>query len=210
VTRAANNPKLPTFVAPMLAKPGKPFDSDDYLFEIKWDGTRMLAYIDRDGYRLVNRHGRDRTEPYPELGFLRQFPAGTILDGEMVVLENGKPHFGQLLAREQTRASLKVRMLARYLPATYVVFDLLYVSYKSLLDQPLEKRRAKLRRLLDDRRPARIVLSEGIVGQGRAFFEHVSHEGLEGVVAKKLDSRYLPGQRAGTWIKIKPGQACRS
>jgi ATP-dependent DNA ligase len=189
----------------MLAKPGRPFDSDDYLFEIKWDGTRMLAYIEEDGYRLVNRHGRDRTEQYPELGFLRHFPAGTILDGEMVVLVDGKPHFGKLLSREQTRASLKIRMLARSLPATYVAFDLLYARYEPLLDQPLQKRQARLRKLLEDQGPSRVVLSEGVAGQGRAFFEEVCRHGLEGVVAKNLESRYLAGKRSGDWIKIKPG-----
>jgi len=198
--------RLPAFVAPMLAKPGKPFDSDDFLFEIKWEGTRMLAYIEKSGYRLINRHGRHRTEQYPELGFLGHFPAGTILDGEMVVLVDGKPDFGKLLAREQTRASLKVRMLARYLPATFVAFDLLFGSYQSIMDQPLLKRRARLRTLLKNQRTGRIALSEGIVGQGRAFFEQVCQEGLEGVVAKRLDSLYLPGKRAGNWIKIKPGR----
>ena len=74
-------PPLPAFVAPMLAQPGVPFDSDEHLFEIKWDGTRMLAFVSGDGYRLVNRHRRERTEQYPECAFLAQAPAGTILDG---------------------------------------------------------------------------------------------------------------------------------
>ena len=199
------NRELPRLVAPMLAKPGKPFDSDDFLFEIKWDGTRMLAYSDRHGYRLVNRHGHERTGQYPELELLRKFPPGTILDGEMVVLVNGKPDFGKLLSREQTCASLKIRMLARALPATYVAFDLLYARYEPLLDQPLEKRRARLRKLLEGQALSSVVLSEGVVGQGRAFFEQVCRYGLEGVVAKRLESRYLPGKRAGDWIKIKPG-----
>jgi ATP-dependent DNA ligase len=199
--RTVLHQQLPRFVAPMLAKAGRPFDSDEYLFEIKWDGTRMLAYVDRAGYRLVNRHGHDRTEQYPEFAFLKQCPPGIILDGEVVVLVAGKPDFSKLLAREQTRTLLKIRMLTQALPATYVAFDLLYTGYEPLLDQPLQRRRAKLRKLLEDRGTARMVLSEGVVGEGRAFFEEICREGLEGVVAKRLDSRYLTGRRTSAWIK---------
>jgi ATP-dependent DNA ligase len=210
MNRKALAQQLPHFVAPMLAKPGRPFDSVDYLFEIKWDGTRMLAAIDRDGYRLVNRHGRERTEQYPEFGFLRQLPAGTLLDGEMVVLVGGKPAFGKLLTREQTQDPLKVRMLARSLPAVYVVFDLLYANYEPLLDLPLEERRELLEKLVEDQQESGIVYSTGVVGQGRAFFEKVCREGLEGVVAKRRGSRYRPGKRTDAWIKIKPWHGAES
>jgi hypothetical protein len=90
----------------MLAKRGVPFDSPEHLFEIKWDGTRALAFVESRGYRLVNRHR------YPELGFLAQLPAGTVLDGEVVVLRQGKPDFGLLLSRNHARAPLKIRSLA--------------------------------------------------------------------------------------------------
>jgi bifunctional non-homologous end joining protein LigD len=206
MSRKAIGDQLPSFVAPMLAQPGMPFDSDEHLFEIKWDGTRMLAYVDRNGYRLVNLHGHDRTEQYPEFTFLKHYPPGVILDGEVVVLVAGKPDFGKLLVREQTRASLKIRMLAHALPATYVAFDLLYARYESLMDQPLQRRRARLRQLLENRGQVGMVLSEGVVGEGRAFFERVCQERLEGVVAKRLDSCYRPGQRGRAWTKIKPAR----
>ena len=92
--------ELPRFVSPMLAKPGDPFDSHEHLFEIKWDGTRVLAFVDSNRYRLVNRHRADVTDRYPELGFFNDLPAGTILDGEIVVLRQGKPDFGLLLSRK--------------------------------------------------------------------------------------------------------------
>src|SRR5207249_12202150 len=79
-------PELPRFVPPMLAKPGAPFDSSEHLFEIKWDGTRVLAFVESHNYRLVNRHRADVTERYPELKFLNDLSAGTVLDGEVVVL----------------------------------------------------------------------------------------------------------------------------
>src|SRR5947208_6748640 len=82
--------ELPRFVPPMLAKPGLPFDSSEYLFEIKWEGTRVLAFVERGGHRLVNRHRADVTDRYPELGFLSSLPAETVLDGEVVVLRQGQ------------------------------------------------------------------------------------------------------------------------
>ena len=123
-----SQPTLPAFVPPMLAKKGKPFDSGEHLFEIKWDGTRMLAFVEGDDYRLVNRHRAERTLQYPELACLSQLPAGVILDGEVVVFHEGRPDFRRLLSRDQAGAPFKIRLSARRLPATYVVFDLLFES----------------------------------------------------------------------------------
>ena len=195
-------PELPRFVPPMLAKSGDPFDSPEHLFEVKWDGTRVLAFVESRGYRLVNRHRADVTERYPELGFLNDLPTGIVLDGEVVVLRQGKPDFSLLLSRNQARASLKIQSLARTIPATYIVFDLIYHRFESLLALPLWARRQRLERVVRACANSRLVFSEGIVGSGRAFFEAVCRQGLEGVVAKRLDGRYRPGRRA--WIKIKP------
>jgi ATP-dependent DNA ligase len=186
----------------MLAKPGVPFDSPEHLFEIKWNGTRVLAFVDSRAYRLVNRHRVDVTDRYPELGFLDHLPAGTILDGEIVVLRQGKPDFRLLLSRNQARTPLKIQSLARTFPATYVVFDLLYLRFKPLLALPLWARRQRLEAVVRACANPGLVFSEGIVGSGRAFFEAVCRKELEGVVAKHLDGRYRPGRRA--WIKIKP------
>src|SRR5262249_28017573 len=156
----------------------------------------MLAFVSGDGYRLVNRHRRERTEQYPECAFLAQAPAGTILDGEMVVLHGGLPDFRRLLSRDQARRPLTIRLLARSLPATYVVFDLLYCRYQSLLTEPLQQRRARLQQLVHEIGQPALVLSEGIVGAGTAFFRQACRLGLEGMVAKQLASRYRPGRRS--------------
>ena len=193
---------LPRFVPPMLAKPGVPFDSPEHLFEIKWEGTRVLAFVEKGGCRLVNRRRVDVTDRYPELEFLSNLSAGIALDGEVVVLRQGKPDFGLLLSRNQTRAPFKIRTLARTFPATYVVFDLLYERFEPLLALPLVARRQRLQALVCDCANPRLVHSEGVIGQGRAYFEAACREGLEGVVAKRLDGRYRPGRRV--WIKIKP------
>jgi DNA ligase D-like protein (predicted ligase) len=195
--------ELPRFIPPMLAQPGEPFDSDDYLFEIKWDGTRALAFTDEGSYRLVNRRRLDMTARYPDFDFLRNLPAGTVLDGEMVVLKKGRPDFGLLESREQARTPMRIRNLARTSPATYIVFDLLYENYKPLLRRPLSERRERLAELLRHIQHPRLILSEAVSGRGKAFFEEVCRQNLEGVVAKRLQSRYLPGARTEAWFKIK-------
>src|SRR5207237_10870568 len=107
---------LPAFVPPMQAKPGSAFDSDEFLFEIKWDGTRTVCFIDQGTYRLVNRRRIDMTERYPEFGYLGDLPPGTILGGEMIVLKDGKPDFASLMSRDQARSPLKIRTNSRSTP----------------------------------------------------------------------------------------------
>lgn len=196
---------LPSYIQPMLAQIGEPFDSERHLFEIKWDGTRTLCFVEKGAYRLVNRRRIDMTERYPEFEHLARLPSGTVLDGEMVVLRDGKPDFSLLQSREQARSALKFRTLARTQTATYVVFDLLVDRGRSLLEHPLSERRRLLEERLADWRPEHVVLSTGVVGQGKALFREAVAQGLEGIMAKRLDSAYLPGQRTDAWIKIKRG-----
>jgi bifunctional non-homologous end joining protein LigD len=196
---------LPRFIPPMLAKAGKPFDSTDFLFEVKWDGTRCLCFVDDRGLRLVNRRQFDLTHRYPELAHLAKLPSGTVLDGELVVLKEGKPDFGALQSREHSRSPRKIALLAKTVPATYIVFDLLYEAGKPLLNEPLTMRRERLERLLTNSGLRNVVLSEGVIGAGHRLFEETTKADLEGVVAKRLNSRYLPGKRTDAWIKIKRG-----
>jgi bifunctional non-homologous end joining protein LigD len=205
-----SEPLLPAFIQPMLAVSAKPFDDANFLFEIKWDGIRMLAFIDTHAYRLINRHGTDTTARYPEFDFLAQLPSGTVLDGEMVVLRNGQPDFVLVQSRDKTRSSLKIRTLSRAEPATFMAFDLLYENYNSLVDYPLLERRQRLERFLDRCHHPRLVFSPGVVGQGQALFAAACGQNLEGIMAKRLTSRYRPGQRSRAWIKIKPPSAIPS
>ncbi len=89
------------------------FDSPDYLFEVKWDGMRALAFVDREGQRIVSRHGNDLTEQFPELACLAKLRPGTELDGELIVLRDGRPDLSLLATRHQVRAPQKIRV---YLP----------------------------------------------------------------------------------------------
>ncbi|MCA8959553.1 MAG: hypothetical protein KDC38_03525 [Planctomycetes bacterium] len=108
-----------------------------------------------------------------------------------------------MLQREQARGDRRAAQLAREIPATYLLFDLLYVDGEPILDLPLVERRDRLRTLLEAHPDPRLILSDGVIGPGLSYFEQAQAARLEGVVAKKLSSRYVPGQRADTWIKIK-------
>jgi DNA ligase D-like protein (predicted ligase) len=194
---------LPAFIPPMLAKLGTPFDSESYSFEIKWDGTRTLAFIESDSYRLVNRRRILISDRYPEFEVIQKLPSGTVVDGEMVVLSNGKADFQRLMAREQSQNPLKIRVLSRSMPATYIVFDLLYDAYQPIMALPFHLRREKLKSLIGRVRSPRLLVSATVIGDGKNFFQAVCAQGMEGVVAKRLASPYLPGKRADAWIKIK-------
>ncbi len=188
----------------MLAYLSAPFDSPDHLYEVKWDGTRCLLFLERGRLRLQNRRLRDITYRYPEFSHLSEvFPQdGVVLDGEIVVLKEGRPHFASLQEREHTRSKEKIRLLSRSLPATYIVFDLLYLGYKPLLNLPLIRRREYLQKLLPQ--DPYLVESEYVLNRGLDFFAAVCQRGLEGVMAKDIRSPYLPGQRSHYWLKFKP------
>ena len=123
-----------------------------------------MAFVDHGGYRLVNRRRVDVTDRFPEFEFLNNLPAGTALDGEVVILRQDKPDFKLLLSRNQTRAPFRIKILARTFPATYVVFELLYDRFESLLPLPLLARRHRLQALIQDFTNPRLVHSEGIIG----------------------------------------------
>lgn len=198
--------KLPDFIRPMLAKIGKPFSSDEHYFEIKWDGTRALAFIEGGDYRLLNRKRRSRKDAYPELALLAGLPAGTVLDGEISVLVDGRPEFAAMLQREQAVRPARVRALTRTLPAAYVVFDVLYRDGRPVMDLALSERREILAEVLAGHEDPRLIRSQGVTGDGLTFFEEACRRQLEGIVAKRLASRYLPGKRTDAWLKIKRTQ----
>jgi DNA ligase D-like protein (predicted ligase) len=198
---------LPEFIAPMLAKIGRePFDSDKHLFEIKWDGTRALAFVEGGGYRLRNRRKRDIEPTYPELAFLAGIEPGAVLDGEICVLRDGRPDFSGMLEREQARTATRGRELARALPATYIVFDLLYRAHDPVMAQPLLERREQLREIVAACGDPRLLFSDGVLGAGVQLFEQLRAQELEGMIAKRIDSRYRPGERTDAWLKIKPAK----
>ena len=188
---------------PMLAVPAAPFDSPEYVFEIKWDGVRALAAVEADGWRLWGRGLSDYTARYPELAVLRQWPAGTLVDGELVVLRAGRADLARLLQRHHLVDPLKIRQAPRWCPVHYIPFDLLYHAGRCLLQEPLVRRQELLRAVGAARPVPGVLFAAGVEGCGRACYAAAIAQGHEGVMAKALASTYRPGQRSTSWRKIK-------
>jgi ATP-dependent DNA ligase len=191
----------------MLAVPSEPFDSPEYLFEVKWNGIRALAATEGGQWQLWGRDLADYRGRYPELEGLRRLPAGTVLDGELVLLPRGLPDLDALLARHHRVGPAAIEQLGQSQPVTYVVFDVLAAGGHDLFGQPLQRRRAILQELLADLQEPRVVFSEGVRGKGKAFFTQAVAQGQEGVMAKHVASRYQPGRRSAAWKKIKPARS---
>ncbi len=198
---------LPTFIPPMLAVLVEPFESDRHLYEVKWDGFRSLAFVDAGGVRLAGRRQTDFTARFPELiAPLAKLPKGTLLDGEIVHLTDGKPDFQALLRRERSWTGTPSPH-RRHPPVTFVAFDLMYESFASIMPAPLTERRARLSTVITSALGPRLALSDGHVGGGLALLDHAAAMGLEGVMAKRLDGPYEPGGRSGSWAKFKRRQS---
>src|SRR5207249_1212802 len=145
---------------PMLAVRAEPFDSSEYLFEVKWNGIRALAARHRQGWDLWGRERADYRSRYPEMQVLAALPPGTILDGELVLLSQGLPDLEAILARHQLRQPAKIEHACQQQAVSYVVFDLLAHQGRSLLGQPLQARRALLQDVLACWQNPRVPFSE--------------------------------------------------
>jgi bifunctional non-homologous end joining protein LigD len=190
---------------PMLAVPAAPFDSAEFSFEIKWDGIRALAAVETGGWRLWGRERADYTARYPELDVLRRLPAGTLVDGELVALDDdGRPDLARLLRRHGLTDPWRIGQARRWCAVGYVVFDVLYAAGRCLLHEPLARRREVLAELCHRLAAPAVAFSESVVGVGTALYEAALARGQEGVLAKHLGSPYRPGRRWAAWRKIKP------
>jgi bifunctional non-homologous end joining protein LigD len=179
------------------------FSSDDWVFELKYDGFRLAGFGGAGRAELRYRSGLDPTPHYPELtSALRALPVPElVLDGEIVVLDGeGKPDFHRLATRAQVHRSSEIQRAALATPVTYVVFDLLGAAGFDLRGLPLLVRKSLLARLLPAIGP--LKFAEHIASQGEALLAQVVARGLEGVVAKRADSPYRP-TRSRDWLKIK-------
>ena len=177
----------------MLATPWPaPFDDPGWIFELKWDGVRCLLSVD-ETVQLTSRAGNNMTARYPELAGL-DLPPAIVLDGEIVALDDsGRPSFELLQSRMSTTP-----VGSSPVPVTYVAFDLLYDG-ESLLQVPLERRWERLSELL---LPAPVVTADRFSGVSGPIWQFVLDRDLEGIVAKRLGSSYVPGNRSPDWRKI--------
>ena len=187
--------KVSDFIKPMLAKEtSEPFDDKGWLFEIKWDGYRAIAEKKKNSISLYSRNGLNFKSTYPIIvDQLNSIKVDAVLDGEIVVLgEDGRPDFQflQHYSENQNR------------PIQYCVFDLLQLNGKDTTSLPLIDRKELLKQIIPEENPV-IKYSDHIVEKGKSFFQVSTEKDLEGIMAKKMDSKYYPGKRTTDWLKIK-------
>ncbi|WP_418790265.1 non-homologous end-joining DNA ligase [Phosphitispora sp. TUW77] len=188
---------------PMLATSASPFNSPEYIFEVKWDGFRCLAYFDDDKTVLQSRNRLDFSNKFPELGQIHRLVARhpAIIDGEIIIMENGKPSFYELQKRGWTSDDRSIARKSAAKPATYVAFDILFAGEEILTGVPLIERKEILKGIVEP--DDRLFVSEGIPEKGREIYHACIKQDLEGVIGKKSDSLYYPGRRTQYWKKFK-------
>jgi len=179
----------------------EPFDSREHRFEVCWDGLRTLAFITPQGLELRDRRGRDMLPLFPELAGLEgALDHDSVVDGEVAICDaQGRPDADALALRLQGRRTGSTARAARS-PAVFIAYDLLYLRGAPLLLQPLTRRQAALRE--NARRIPRLCLPDVVEHDGIAFFDAAADRGLSGIIAKREDSRYVPGSRSPDWLVI--------
>ncbi len=189
--------------APMLiAQQMEAFDHPDWLYELKLDGFRCLAYVDNGVVDFRNKRNMRMLPRFPELRDIgRNIEKRCILDGEIVIMTNGVPDFYRLQKRTLLTDRFKIEMEAMRHPASYVVFDCIYAADKEQIWTPLKARKEQLARLVQE--GPKIAVSRYIEGSGVALYHAAESKKLEGVVAKRKDSLYLMGKRTKDWVKFK-------
>lgn len=192
-------------ISPMLiAENVAPFADDRYLYEMKWDGERCIAYLDPTGETELRNKRQVRMLPkVPELAEIhRQVKNRCILDGELMCLVGGKPNFEAIQRRSLMSNRYKIELEAQRFPATYVAFDCLYYDGEDLTMQPLTERKKILVKAVTE--SERLAISRVFdAGQALALFQIAKEQGLEGIVAKRKESLYFQGKQTRKWLKIK-------
>lgn len=189
-------------ISPMLLYQVEPFDDEDYIYELKLDGIRCLAYLDAENTTLKNKRNKDVTDIYPELsGIHKCAKKKCILDGELVIFKDEKPDFYSLQARSLKNDPFKIKLAAKKLPVQFVAYDMIYIDGERITDKPLMERKKLMAENLSESKD--LSISRFIEKEGIAFFELAKKQGLEGIVAKKKDGKYYIGKRTREWVKIK-------
>ncbi len=194
----ADAPSAIQFIAPMLASSArKIFDDPDWVYEIKWDGYRILATIENGTVHLYSRNGLSYNHTFPAIATaLGAIPHDVILDGEVVVIDTtGRPNFGALQNYgRDTPGELR-----------YYIFDMLYLNGHRMLELPLVQRKSLLPELLAEFQglSGPVQYCDHVIGAGKELYTQAMDDKMEGVIAKKADSLYHPGYRSEQWLKIK-------
>ncbi len=190
-------------ISPMLLGEEKqPFDDSDSIYELKLDGIRCIAYLEKGKVTLRNKRNKDITALYPELADIHKCAKKRcILDGELVAFTGGKPDFYAVQRRSLMTDGFKIGIASRQKPVQFVAYDILYVGKERITDKPLLYRKEILSQTVAE--GYNLSLSRYIEGRGTDFFRLTKEQNLEGIVAKKKDGLYHIGRRTRDWIKIK-------
>jgi len=191
-------------VKPMLiGTEGQPFDSEEYIYELKLDGERCIAYLDSDKTILKNKRNILMLPKVPELENIHEnVNVRCILDGELAVIKDGKPDFFEIQKRSMMSNPFKIDMAAKKYPACFTAFDILYYKNRQVTDLPLTERKELLQKAVKSEN-GRFAVSRFIEKNGVGFYNLAKQQELEGIVAKRKDSRYYFDRRTKDWIKIK-------
>ncbi|MDF2961531.1 MAG: ligase [Paenibacillus sp.] len=175
----------------------------NWIYQIKWDGVRILTYFDGTDCRLYNRRINERTYHYPEIYNVSAYSNAQsfILDGEVIALAaDGQPSFNEVMRRDGLRRMERVQHVMQEVPVYYMVFDILFLNGNWINQQPLDHRMNILRNIITPNENVQIVTSHS---SGNQLFQLMREKGMEGIVCKKLDSTYAAGGKDNRWIKVK-------
>ena len=191
-------------IKPMLiGAESEAFDSHEYIYELKLDGERCIAYLDSSETELRNKRNVKMLQKVPELSDVhKHIKKRCILDGELAVIKDGKPDFFEIQRRSLMSNPLKIELASRRYPASYIAFDILYYEDHAISGLPLIERKELLQSVVEKETPA-FAISRFIEEHGIAYYDLVEKQGLEGIVAKYKDSKYYFDKRTRDWIKIK-------
>ncbi|WP_395019572.1 DNA ligase [Robinsoniella peoriensis] len=191
-------------VEPMLISEMRdPFNNPNWIYELKLDGSRCIAYLDRKSVELRNKRNMLLLQKFPELKELFKLVTDQcILDGELVVLKNGVPDFYELQRRSLLSDQFKIELASRRYPASFVAYDCLYYGGRQITLEPLLERKEFLKKSFGAE-TAKFAISRFIPENGIGLYNIADQKKLEGVVAKRSDSLYFMGKRTKDWIKFK-------
>ena len=191
---------------PMLAQMADaPFDSEDWIFEIKWDGIRAISYVNEE-LSIRSRNDKELKQNFPELAELTTLSKNVVLDGEIIVITQGKPDFQAVIERAKATRIHEIEIASQKNPATYVVFDIIEKDGQPLLSLPLTERKKLLEQNLKEGK--HVLTSIFADKDGKTYYEAALKTGVEGIMAKKKNSPYEPGIRSHNWLKIKKLATC--
>lgn len=184
----------------LLTEIDKPFNDSNYIFEIKFDGIRTIIYTSPNEIIIKNKNGKIINELYPELLNIKEIVnKKCIFDGEIILMDKGEISFSKLQERIFLKDKIKINFMKENNPVTFICFDILYED-KTLIDLPLTKRKEILNKYIDTKY---FVKSRVFNDNGIKLYKFVKKNNIEGIVAKKKESKYMPNKRSKDWIKIK-------